>query len=172
MTANHPREPPQPHARPEPEQRRDDILAYVARHPGCSLRRAAGGATLCLTVARYHVRVLEKCQALQVYRKGATWSLFPAGYRLAAPSVAGLQGDPDLVQLWDWLQAHGESVQQDVVHEASSWGWTRTTTLRRLRRLTEAGAIQRVKRAGRLVAYRSLLRSGPVPDATEAIDVF
>jgi len=136
------------------ESHRTDILAHVAAHPGCSLRSAAGAATLCVSVARYHVAVLERRKVLVVFRTGASWLLFPAGMHVPNEQVARVCRDPELRRLWTWLKTYSTVEQKVVLAQARAWGWHASSTKRRLDILLRAGLIHRFKEAGRLLQYR------------------
>lgn len=111
------------------------ILDYVAKHPGTPARgiyRAPG------LVGRSLKPVLDDLVA-----QGALVRV-PRGrshaYFRSAADLEAWRGAPDanLARLAKYLESHPGATQGDVVrHAARYWGWPRSTTQHRLRRMKE-----------------------------------
>jgi predicted transcriptional regulator len=149
------------------ELRPEDVLAHKARrrlyeavqtHPGASYRTLMDVTGLSDGGTRHHLATLARVGLIAIQRHGGQVLYFEnhGRYDTTWKNVAALR-DPELRRLHEWIQAHPEASQLEIIRQASqAWGLPRSATRRRLRRLMEWGLIH-ARQVGRNKRYSSTL---------------
>jgi hypothetical protein len=142
-------------------QRKLLILRFVESRQGCSLRDISGGTGIRGGVLHYYLRPLVASRSLVVVRvKRAALHYTPEKAPVDAVA-AWLARDEQLRRLWMWVKESctprtgspqmREVSQGEVVQATASWGWTRTSTQRRLGHLLSTGRVVQRTRARKVV---------------------
>ncbi len=141
----------------------DAILA----NPGATFRELLRHTGLPAGTARHHLQVLKQVATIQEHPHGATLRYFENHGRFDHSwNTVVLLREPDLKRLHDWLMEHPASHQKEVVEATSAWGWSRSTTQHRLKRLAAEGLVD-VRQHGRRYSYQARAQA-PVPEASYA----
>lgn len=141
--------------------RRQRLYQILAEEPGLSsreLQRRAGWAT---GVFRHHLnRLLEaRLVVAQPHRNTLRYFENNERYRAGWRQVLGTRGE-GAQRLLALVALRPGVGQAAIVVEAASWGWTRTTTRRRLRGLLDAGLVD-AQREGRRARYTARPAAAP-----------
>jgi len=112
-------------------------LHVVRAHPGISGREIAMRVGAPPSTVN---RALRRLLAVQVLERrhgpGRSRRYFEPGSRLAMPL------DPEPQRLVAWFEGKGWIRQLDALQATAAWGWSRSTTQHRLKRLVESGALE------------------------------
>lgn len=150
-----------PGADPLDNVNRRRLYEYILAEPGATLREVLRGTAICAGTARYHLAVLRKWDFIKEMEHKGTLRYFENHERFAEawPAIVALR-EPEMRNLHEWLVANPGRRQRAIIDAAGHWGWRRTTTQHRLKRLAADGLVA--------VAWRGRLRTftaRPAPPA-------
>ncbi len=135
---------------------------YILENPGATFRELVRGTGIPAGTARHHVAALLAGKLIQEHAHKSTLRYFENHGRFDTSwNTVVLRREPDLRRLHDWVLAHGGSAQGAVVGAAAEWGWSRSTTQHRLKRLVDEGLVE-FREHGRLKRYWAR-EQAPVP---------
>ncbi len=140
--------------------KRASVAEYIREHPGATFRELLRGTGIASGTVRHHVAVLRQHGVIEEYRHLETLRYFERGSSESArwKDIVHLR-EPELARLHEWLTGVGPSFQKDILAASAAWGWSRSTTQHRLKRLVAGGLIS-VTDQGRLRRY-TVLRGDP-----------
>ncbi len=142
---------------------RKKLYDYILNHPGGTFREVIRGTEIPAGTARHHLAILRQTNLIQEHGHKATLRYFENHGRFDDSwNTVVMLREPELKRLHKWLLKHPGSMQREILDAAGTdWGWSRSTTQHRLKRLSEEGLID-VKLQGRLKLYTAKQRA-PVP---------
>ncbi len=142
---------------------RKKLYNYILTHPGGTFREVIRGTEIPAGTARHHLAILRQTNLIQEHGHKATLRYFENHGRFDDSwNTVVMLREPELKRLHKWLLKHPGSMQREILDAAGTdWGWSRSTTQHRLKRLSEEGLID-VKLQGRLKLYTARQRA-PVP---------
>ncbi len=133
--------------------RRRAIHGFVIDNPGTNFRDIVRETGVSSGTVRHHLTILERSGHLMERQFGGTVRFFENHGRYNATwSTVALLREPDLADLYNWLEAHPGSFQKDVLTGMEEQGWSRSTTQHRVSRLVDGGAVS-MKTQGRWKCY-------------------
>ncbi len=127
---------------------------YILSNPGGTFREVVRGTGIPTGTARHHLAVLNQANLIQEHGHKSTLRYFENHGRFDESwNTVVMLREPELKRLHTWLLENPGSMQREVLdHADASWGWSRSTTQHRLKRLADEGLIA-VKLQGRLKLY-------------------
>ncbi len=129
------------------------LYGYIQENPGATFRELVRGTGIPAGTARHHIGALLGGRLIQEHAHKSTLRYFENHGRYEETwNTVVLLREPDLKRLHDWVLAHPGSAQGAVVAAGASWGWSRSTTQHRLKRLGEEGLVE-FREHGRLKRY-------------------
>ncbi len=136
-----------------PNRRR--LYNFIQRAPGATFREVVRETGIPSGTARHHIQVL--CQAGLICERAhrSTLRYFENnGQHDDSWNSVVLLREAPLARLHAWLVHRPPAYQKDILLEASSWGWSRSTTQHRLSRLVDGGLVT-IAAQGRLKRYQA-----------------
>ncbi len=142
---------------------RKKLYNYILEHPGGTFREVIRGTEIPAGTARHHLAILRQTNLIQEHGHKATLRYFENHGRFDDSwNTVVMLREPELKRLHKWLLKNPGSMQREILDAAGAdWGWSRSTTQHRLKRLSDEGLID-VKLQGRLKLYTAKQRA-PVP---------
>ncbi len=141
------------------------LMRYIEAHPGTTFRELVRATGISTGTARHHVQILMRSGLIAQKEHRQTHRYFAlANGADEAWEATVLLREPELRLLYEWLAQNPQSPQKAILAASSTWGWSRSTTQHRLRRLTDGGLV-RIRVQGRLKLHSVV---GPVPTAVDA----
>lgn len=151
--------------------RRKAIYEYVAHHPGANFREVARRTGIAAGTVRHHLTILERSGHLVERAHNGTVRLFENHGKFDHNwSDLVLLREPPLQAVHDWLKAHPQSPQKDILEALEQVGWSRSTTQHRLVRLVEGGLVT-IRLQGRLKIYSVVDRIAPKPTLASILGI-
>lgn len=151
--------------------RRKAIYEYVAQYPGANFREVARGTGIATGTVRHHLTILERSGHLVERAHNGTVRLFENHGKFDHNwSDLVLLREPPLQAVHDWLKAHPQSPQKDILEALEQVGWSRSTTQHRLVRLVEGGLVS-IRLQGRLKIYSVVERIAPKPTLASILGI-
>jgi predicted transcriptional regulator len=144
-------------------EKRRLVLEAVQAHPGAHLRELVRITGLHKNTLSYQLGVLRTGGHVIERRRGRTLCYFENHGRYGDEwEQIALLRDPIIRQLYDWLV--GQPCSRPELRKSTSlWGWNRSTTYARLKRLQEAGLATKPGRSGIIQALQPTM----APDAVK-----
>ncbi len=143
------------------------LFDYIDAHPGTTFRELLRATDMAAGTARHHLSVMLRCEVVVERAHGQTMRYFhPDQEHLGDWDAVVVLRQPDMDRIYRWLLDHPGVIQRTVLDAAESWGWSRSTTQHRLKRLVDNDLAQ-VRDLGRSKAYRA--RAVGAAGATDAM---
>jgi predicted transcriptional regulator len=142
--------------------RRRLLHACVKANPGIGLRELARTTGIPPTSVAHHLTILKRHGLITEGRSGRCCFFLDASMEIQKARAAAMQRDTALREVLDWLAAHPEAPQIDILTAMEDLGWSRSTTQYRLRRLAGAGLVSASGHTGR-IRYRIERAIGGTP---------
>ncbi len=134
-----------------PNRRR--LYEAVKEHPGATFRELVRRTEIPTGTARHHLQVLAQANLISIRQHKETLRHFDNHGRFDDSwRAVTLLREPELRMLCAWLAEHPGVHQRGIMEASTQWGWSRSTTQHRLRRL-EAEGLVTVVAQGRLKCY-------------------
>ncbi len=134
-----------------PNRRR--LYEAVQEHPGATFRELVRRTEIPTGTARHHLQVLARANVISIRPHRETLRHFDNhGQFDTSWRVVTILREPELRLLSEWLAGNPGMHQRGIMEESARWGWSRSTTQHRLRRLEAEGMVTVTPR-GRLKCY-------------------
>lgn len=131
------------------------LFDYVDENPGTTFRELIRATGMAAGTARHHIAVMTRCDVLIERPFGQTLRYFHCDQEQVGDwdAVVVLR-QPDLDRMYRWLLDNPGVMQREILDEAESWGWRRSTAQHRLKRLVD-NKLALVRDLGRTKSYRA-----------------
>ncbi len=132
---------------------RRSLYEAVQAHPGATFRELVRRTGIPTGTARHHLQVLAQANVISIRPHKETLRHFDNhGQFDDSWQVVTLLREPDLRALCEWLADNPGVHQRGIMEASTQWGWSRSTTQHRLRRLEAENLVTMTPR-GRFKCY-------------------
>ncbi len=144
--------------------KRRALMTYIEENPGATFRELLRGTGIMSGTARHHVAVLKRSGMIMEREHKQTHRFFENGGKFEDNwQEVVLLREPELKRLHDWLVNHPRSPQRVILEASEPWGWSRSTTQHRLKRLVDDGLVV-IRQQGRMKLHSAAPAGGDLPE--------
>lgn len=135
--------------------KRRALFDYIDENPGTTFRELIRSTDMAAGTARHHLVILIRCEVLVELSVGQTLRYFHCDQdQIGDWDAVVVLREPNLDRIYRWLLDHPGVMQRQILDEAETWGWRRSTAQHRLKRLVDNG-LALVRDLGRNKSYQA-----------------